>query len=62
MAWLRSIAATAGGGVTDSEIILGMSAAFSGPSRGLGIELYRVRGRILNTSIELAESPAAGLP
>ena len=39
--WLRSIAATAGGGVTDSEIILGMSAAFSGPSRGLGIELYR---------------------
>ena len=28
-------------GVTDSEIILGTSAAFSGPSRGLGIELYR---------------------
>ena len=30
-----------GAGVTDSEIVLGMSAAFSGPSRGLGIELYR---------------------
>ncbi len=28
-------------GVTDTEIILGISAAFSGPSRGLGIELYR---------------------
>ena len=27
--------------LTDSEITLGMSAAFSGPSRGLGIELYR---------------------
>lgn len=25
----------------DTEIVLGMSAAFSGPSRGLGIELYR---------------------
>ena len=31
----------AGSGVTDTEITLGMSAAFSGPSRGLGIELYR---------------------
>ncbi len=30
-----------GDGVTDTEIVLGMSAAFSGPSRGLGIELYR---------------------
>ena len=39
--WLRALAATPGAGVTDSEIILGMSAAFSGPSRGLGIELYR---------------------
>ena len=28
-------------GVTDTEFLLGMSAAFSGPSRGLGIELYR---------------------
>ena len=27
--------------MTDSEIVLGMSAAFSGPSRGLGIELFR---------------------
>ena len=27
--------------VSDSEILLGTSAAFSGPSRGLGIELYR---------------------
>ena len=34
-------AAPAGSGVTDTEITLGMSAAFSGPSRGLGIELYR---------------------
>ena len=39
--WLRTSAETAVAGVTDSEIILGMSAAFSGPSRGLGIELYR---------------------
>ncbi len=30
-----------GAGVTDSEIVLGVSAAFSGPSRGLGTELYR---------------------
>ena len=28
-------------GVYDGEIVLGMSAAFSGPSRGLGSELYR---------------------
>jgi branched-chain amino acid transport system substrate-binding protein len=28
-------------GVFDGEIVLGMSAAFSGPSRGLGSELYR---------------------
>ena len=28
-------------GITDSEIILGVSSAFEGPSRGLGIELYR---------------------
>ncbi len=28
-------------GVSDGEILLGTSAAFSGPSRGLGIELYR---------------------
>ncbi len=28
-------------GVTDTQIVLGVSAAFSGPSRGLGIELYR---------------------
>ena len=33
--------ARAASGVTDSEFTLGMSAAFSGPSRGLGIELYR---------------------
>ncbi len=30
-----------GAGVTDTKITLGISAAFSGPSRGLGIELYR---------------------
>lgn len=28
-------------GVSDSQIVLGTSAAFSGPSRSLGIELYR---------------------
>ncbi len=28
-------------GVTNDQILLGTSAAFSGPSRGLGIELYR---------------------
>ena len=28
-------------GPADNEIVLGMSAAFSGPSRGLGSELYR---------------------
>ena len=40
--WLRpALAQEAGAGVTDTEITLGMSAAFSGPSRGLGIELYR---------------------
>ena len=33
--------AAPGGGVTDTDFVLGMSAAFSGPSRGLGIELYR---------------------
>ena len=30
-----------GSGVDDNEIVLGVSAAFSGPSRGLGAELYR---------------------
>jgi ABC-type branched-subunit amino acid transport system substrate-binding protein len=29
------------GGVSSGEIVIGMSAAFTGPSRGLGIELYR---------------------
>jgi len=28
-----------GRGATDEEIVLGVSAAFSGPSRGLGTEL-----------------------
>ena len=28
-------------GISDDEILLGTSAAFSGPSQGLGIELYR---------------------
>ena len=37
----RPHGATASSGVTDREIVLGMSAAFSGPSRGLGIELFR---------------------
>ena len=39
--WLKLGAAPRGAGVTDTEIVLGTSAAFSGPSRGLGIELYR---------------------
>lgn len=39
--WSRSRAASLSTGVTDSEITLGISAAFSGPSRGLGIELFR---------------------
>ena len=39
--WLRASAAEVGAGVTESEFTLGVSAAFSGPSRGLGIELYR---------------------
>ena len=41
---LRAVASAAPqtvAGITDTEIVLGMSAAFSGPSRGLGIELYR---------------------
>ena len=48
MPWLtapRALAQSAEGslpsGVTDAEFQLGVSAAFSGPSRGLGIELYR---------------------
>ena len=40
--WSLSRGATGrAAGFTDTEIVLGMSAAFSGPSRGLGIELYR---------------------
>ena len=38
---MKSRALTLDTGVTENEIILGVSAAFSGPSRGLGIELYR---------------------
>lgn len=38
---VASVAPQTAAGVTDTEIALGMSAAFSGPSRGLGIELYR---------------------
>jgi ABC-type branched-subunit amino acid transport system substrate-binding protein len=34
-------ATSAAEGVTDSELIVGMSAPFKGASRGLGIELYR---------------------
>ena len=36
-----AMASRGAGGVTDAAFVLGMSAAFSGPSRGLGIELYR---------------------
>ncbi len=38
---LSSGALAAASGVSGAEIVLGVSAAFSGPSRGLGIELYR---------------------
>ena len=38
---LSHLAVGKAAGLTDTEIVLGMSAAFSGPSRGLGIELYR---------------------
>jgi len=34
-------AATSAGGSSAGKIVLGTSAAFTGPSRGLGIELYR---------------------
>lgn len=39
--WIKVRAANGFGGVSDDEFLLGTSAAFSGPSRGLGIELYR---------------------
>ena len=47
--WAKPLAASAPGtnrsrrraATQDDEIVLGVSAAFSGPSRGLGIELYR---------------------
>ena len=39
--WIKVRGANDFGGVSDDEFILGTSAAFSGPSRGLGIELYR---------------------
>ena len=39
--WFPVRAATNLGGVSEDEFVLGTSAAFSGPSRGLGIELYR---------------------
>ena len=39
--WLGVRAQSLGTGITDTEFVLGVSAAFSGPSRGLGIELYR---------------------
>jgi branched-chain amino acid transport system substrate-binding protein len=38
---LGVLAALLPGGVRGDEIVVGMSAAFRGPSRGLGIELYR---------------------
>ena len=38
---VRAQGVGSGAGVTETEFVLGMSAAFSGPSRGLGIELYR---------------------
>ena len=39
--WFPIGAATDSAGVGDDGFLLGTSAAFSGPSRGLGIELYR---------------------
>ena len=41
-AWPQARAASEG--VNEEEFVLGTSAAFSGPSRGLGIELYRGAG------------------
>ena len=46
-------------GVTDTEIVLGVSAAFSGPSRGLGIELYRGASAYFDHVNEQGGSPAA---
>ena len=39
--WIKVRGADNFGGVSADEFVLGTSAAFSGPSRGLGIELYR---------------------
>ena len=40
--WLHSLSEAAIRGIgSNDEIVLGVSAAFSGPSRGLGTELYR---------------------
>jgi len=36
-----SASAAADPGVTDTEVVLGQSAAFSGPSAGLGVEMWR---------------------
>ena len=47
-------------GVTGTEIILGTSAAFSGPSRGLGIELYRGAGPYFAHVNRQGAWPAAG--
>src|SRR5262249_45347807 len=38
---LSGLAGMLPGSVRAEEIVVGMSAAFAGPSRGLGIELYR---------------------
>lgn len=38
---MRAQPASSGVSAADGSIVLGMSAAFSGPSKGLGIELYR---------------------
>ncbi|MGE0862957.1 MAG: ABC transporter substrate-binding protein [Vicinamibacterales bacterium] len=41
LAWSLGAAAQQNEGVTSSEIVVGMSAPFTGASRSLGIELYR---------------------
>src|SRR6516225_1500579 len=41
-------------GVTDKEVVLGQPAAFSGPSAGLGVEMWR------GATAAFAEANAAG--
>ena len=61
--WAKPLAATSlstnrsrrGTATQDDEIVLGVSAAFSGPSRGLGTELYRGAMAWFSTSMTMGE-------